>query len=49
MNALRIIIILHLSMGTKRKSAFGKKINNRYISYRGMKSEIQVYNLLCIL
>jgi len=28
--------ILHLSMGTKRKSAFGTKINNRHVSYRGM-------------
>jgi len=29
--------ILHLSMGTKRKSAFGTKINNRHVSYRGME------------
>jgi len=38
--------ILHLSMGTKRKSAFETKINNRHISYRGMESEnnyIQIY------
>jgi len=29
--------ILHLSMGTKRISAFGTKINNRHVSYRGME------------
>jgi len=35
--------ILHLSMGTKRKSEFGTKINIRQISYRGMESENYLY------
>jgi len=29
--------ILHLSMGTKRKSTLGTKINKRHVSYRGLK------------
>jgi len=29
--------ILHLYMGTKRNSAFGTKINNLHVSYRGME------------
>jgi len=34
---VRMRTILHLSMGTKRKSAFGTKINSRHVSYRGME------------
>jgi len=29
--------ILHLSMGTKRKSALETKINKRHVSYRGIE------------
>jgi len=38
-------IILHLSMGTTRKSAIETKINNRYISNRGWSQKVILQNL----
>jgi len=41
-------IILHLSMGTKRKYAFGTKVNNPYISYRGWSQKINYIQIYII-
>jgi len=38
-------IILHRSMGTKRKYAFGSKVNNPYISYRNIHLQ---WNEICL-